>query len=241
MNLLDAMRGKKLAFFLDYDGTLTPIVSRPEVAQLTREQREILRQLSEKYPVAIISGRDRQDVEALVGLPHLIYAGSHGFDIAGPNGLKVERGDERTVTEAEKALQPLKKIPHLILERKKYAIAIHYRQCDPAFLPQIEQKVKEVQTQFPALRMKRGKMVLELQPDIDWDKGKAVLHLIDLMKLGNEVHPVYIGDDTTDEDAFLALKGRGITIGLKEKTAALYQLKNPEEVYHLFQSLLTAA
>ncbi|MEE9219877.1 MAG: trehalose-phosphatase, partial [Acidobacteriota bacterium] len=84
------LRGRRPAVFLDYDGTLTPIVSRPELATLPAAMREVLKEVAARVPVAIVSGRDRRDVEALVGLEGLIYAGSHGFDITGPNGLRME-------------------------------------------------------------------------------------------------------------------------------------------------------
>lgn len=239
--IAEALRGKKLAFFLDYDGTLTPIAERPEFALLKEEQREILKRLAEKYPVAIISGRDRENVAALVGLPGLYYAGSHGFDIAGPSEFIVEMGEEYlpALALAANRLATLKSIPGLQIERKKFAIAIHFRQCDPAKIPEIEQRVQEVQRRIPALRLRKGKMIFELQPDIDWDKGKAVLHLIELMGLGREVIPVFIGDDATDEDAFNALP-EGVTIGVfpeNTKTAARYRLTHPDEVFLLFQWL----
>ncbi|MEX0607569.1 MAG: trehalose-phosphatase, partial [Halofilum sp. (in: g-proteobacteria)] len=82
--------GKRLAVFLDYDGTLTPIVADPRQAALDEAVRATIHELARSCTVAIVSGRDRADVEALVGIDTLIYAGSHGFDIAGPNGLHKE-------------------------------------------------------------------------------------------------------------------------------------------------------
>ena len=78
------LREKRPAVFLDYDGTLTPIVARPELAVLAEEMRRTVRTLAARCPVAIVSGRDRTDVQRLVRIEGLIYAGSHGFDIAGP-------------------------------------------------------------------------------------------------------------------------------------------------------------
>ncbi|MGH8721137.1 MAG: trehalose-phosphatase, partial [Burkholderiales bacterium] len=85
-SILRAAAGRRLAVFLDYDGTLTPIVERPEDAVLAAQTRAVLRALGQRHAVAIVSGRDLADVRARVGLEGLHYAGSHGFDIAGPRG-----------------------------------------------------------------------------------------------------------------------------------------------------------
>src|SRR3954470_7999777 len=96
LNLIDeiiaAAAEKRLAVFLDYDGTLTPIVSQPEDAWLTDSMRETLRSLAARVPVAILTGRDLDDVRGLVLVDGIVYAGSHGFDIAGAGGLRRELG-----------------------------------------------------------------------------------------------------------------------------------------------------
>src|SRR5690606_15157717 len=85
---------RPLAVFLDYDGTLTPIVPHPADAFLTPEMRRMIAALAERFPVAVISGRDRPDVAARVGLGTLYYAGSHGLDIAGPSVSHTAPGAE---------------------------------------------------------------------------------------------------------------------------------------------------
>src|SRR5262245_65261350 len=87
-----ARRDDRLAVFLDYDGTLTPIVSRPEDAWLPDAMRQTLRSLAARLPVAILSGRDLDDVRGRVHVDGIVYAGSHGFDIAGAGGLRRELG-----------------------------------------------------------------------------------------------------------------------------------------------------
>lgn len=235
---------QKIAIYLDYDGTLTSIVSRPDLAVLSEVRRSALQALSEKYPVAVISGRDRQDVEKLVGLKEMYYAGSHGFDISGPH-MKMEQGEEflPDLDNAENELKlSMKGILGVLIERKKYAIAIHYRQVDLQYVDGIEETVSEIKEKFPRLRMACGKKIFELQPNLDWNKGKALMHLLDVMQLNREeVLPIYIGDDLTDEDAFEVLIGRGVGISVqdtKQKTFASFTLKNPDEVYLLFERML---
>jgi trehalose-phosphatase len=191
------------------------------------------------FPVAIISGRDRADVENLVGIKGLVYAGSHGFDIAGPGGLKREyEGAAKFVPaldEAEKRLrEALKGIEGVMVERKRYAIAVHYRLVAEDQAAAVEQAFDAVLNEVGQLRRTAGKKVFEMRPQLAWDKGKAVLWLLGELGLDRpDVTPVYIGDDETDEDAFAALAGRGIGIlvaDAPQKTHAAYRLESPDAV-----------
>lgn len=233
--------------FLDYDGTLTPIVARPQDAELAPAVRETVVRLAQVCPVAIISGRDLADVRALVGVDGIVYAGSHGFEIAAPDGT-VAGGNERdrylpTLSQAEGELEALlAEVPGAQIERKKYSIAVHYRNVAAADLPAIEDAVRAVLQRYPTLRDLPGKKVHDLQPRIDWDKGKAVLHVLRALGLDRPaVLPVYIGDDITDEDAFAALRTRGVGIVVREEprpTAATLALDHPRDVHRLLAALL---
>jgi trehalose 6-phosphate phosphatase len=241
-----AGRGDQLAVFLDYDGTLTPIVSRPDQAVLLNSTRAILRTLSAKVPVAILSGRELKDVRKRVDIEGLVYAGSHGFDIAGPHGLRRQEAKEFSpaLDFAEKEIQEkLAGIPGALIERKCFSIAAHYRKVNERDFHKLERAVSEVAARYQELRMIDGKKVYELLPNIDWDKGKAVLWLLE--KLGLErPNPIYIGDDRTDEDAFRALEQRGVGIVVSEEpraTAANYSLKDPTEVERFLRELGAAA
>jgi trehalose-phosphatase len=109
-------------------------------------------------------------------------------------------------------------------------------------LPKVERAVSEVAAQHPELRSMKGKKVYELQPDIDWDKGKAVLWLLKILGLEQaNVLPIYIGDDRTDEDAFRAIGEKGAGILVSEQppaTAASYLLKDPTEVHEFLRELV---
>jgi trehalose 6-phosphate phosphatase len=243
--------GKQLAVFLDYDGTLTPIVSRPEDAVLDREVRQTLKELADQCFVAVISGRDLKDVQNLVGLGDIYYAGSHGFDIAGPRGqhLEYQLGKEflPALDKAEKSLRDRleKKITGVQVERKKFSIAVHYRRAARGTVREVEEAVDQAKKESDRLRKSSGKKIFELQPDIDWHKGKALLWLLEQLGIDRpEVIPFYVGDDVTDEDAFKVLKDRGIGIAVQEApapTAARYRLRNPDEVQQFLKALITYA
>ena len=241
-----AARSGQVAVFLDYDGTLTPIVSQPESAFLSGSMREALRGMAARTPVAILSGRDLDDVRQRVDIDGIIYAGSHGFDIAGPRGLCRQAATEfsPSLDLAEKQLhKALDRIPGARIERKHFSIAAHYRNVKENNVSAVRQAVAEVVARHRDLRRIDGKKVCELLPDIDWDKGKAVLWLLEALgfERGN-VRPVYIGDDSTDEDAFRALEPCGVGIIVAEqsqRTVARYMLKDPGEV-ELFLRKLTA-
>ena len=234
-------------FFLDYDGTLTPIVNRPEDAALSEEMRHLLRRLARLCTVAIVSGRDRQTVKNFVQLDELIYAGSHGFDITGPNNMNMQHeAGQAALPELDAAEQELQeRLSHISgaqVERKKYAIAVHYRNVETEDVPGVKQIAEEILKQHPNLRKGGGKKIVELKPDIDWDKGKALLWLLNELKLDTpDIVPIYIGDDLTDEDAFRVLQSRGLGILVGEygeETAAFYTLNSVQEVQRFLNEVI---
>ncbi len=235
----------RLAVFLDYDGTLAPIVSHPEDAWLSDSIRQTLLELVARMPVAILSGRDLDNVRRRVDVADIVCAGSHGFDIAGAGELRRQLGAaylpvlDMAETELREALD---EIPDSQLERKHFSVAAHYRNVKENDAFRVALAVDAVAARHRELRRINGKKVYELLPDIEWDKGKAVLWLLDTLGLeqGN-VLPIYIGDDRTDEDAFRALKGRGVGILVSDEsqpTSATYSLKNPSEVERFLRVLI---
>lgn len=233
------LRDVRPVVFLDYDGTLTPIVDRPEQATLGESMRDALCALADRCDVAVISGRDLADVRRLVGLDNLIYAGSHGYDIVGSDGRQRQREEGVEALPALDQAEPmlreqLKDIPGARVERKRFAIAAHYRNAADRNIPRIEQAMNEAVEKHAGLRKRGGKKIFELLPDADWNKGRAVLWLLETLGPGGaESLPIYIGDDVTDEDAFVALRSRGVTALVSDsssRTAADYRLRDSEEV-----------
>ncbi len=249
-DIVDSAQHKQLVIFLDFDGTLTPIVSRPEDAHLSDTMRTVLQELARTWTVAIVSGRDLEDVRQRVHLEQLYYAGSHGFEIAGPNGFQAIYGPAQAfltdLDQAEGALRNrLDGIAGVQVERKHFAIAVHYRRASEADVDTIAAVVDGIQQTHPALRRTGGKKVFELRPDLDWHKGTALFWLLEAMDLDrNDVLAVYIGDDVTDEDAFLALRDAGIGIivtdGSSRHTAARYALAHTEAVGAFLEALAGA-
>ncbi len=243
----DALLGtKKLVFFLDYDGTLTPIVEKPHLAVLSEEMRGILKELSSKCVTAIVSGRGREDVENLVAIDGLFYAGSHGFDIRGKDFSLIQPQAEETIPLILEIVEYLSKaisgIDGVLIENKKFSVAVHYRLVRENNLPLIEDFVRAIVKKHPCLRLMHGKKVFEIMPAIDWNKGKAVRWIMQALKINwSDTTVVYIGDDTTDEDAFRVARARGLSILVSEgsqPSAADFRVSSPDEVKRLFKDII---
>lgn len=244
--LMQIKGNRKIAIFLDYDGTLTPIISDPDSAELPDDNREIITDLSNITPVTIISGRDLRDLKSKVEINTVIYAGSHGFDITGPDGLEMVHDSEKEVTpaldDAEKRLnEELKDIRGAKIERKKFAIAVHYRNVEQKYVQEIKDAVQKEAGRHGILKTGSGKKVLELKPNINWNKGYALNWLTEKLGWNREKYlRIYLGDDITDEDGFEALSedGIGILVGTHgEKTSASFALRNTNEVTKFLQHL----
>jgi alpha,alpha-trehalase len=236
------------AFFLDYDGTLTPIVERPEDALMPADTRAVIERLVPVAPIAMISGRDVSFVLEQVDVDGALYAGSHGFDIVGPATVQVDTGTKAgfdsflpVLEEAQDELAAgLAGIAGARIERKKFAVAVHYRQVADEDVARVEHVVDTVLSVHSKLRKSGGKKVFELRPDVEWDKGKAVLFLLEGLAREKEYAPIYIGDDLTDEDAFAAIAGLGVGIVVGEgsrRTAAEYSLSDTLEVARFLERM----
>jgi trehalose 6-phosphate phosphatase len=247
--LFSILNKKKPVIFLDYDGTLTPIVQRPEDALLSEEMKHMLGELAKVFTVAVVTGRDKEDVEQLIGLDQLIYAGSHGYIISGPDGMQMEHPDsgrlipelDRMEKDIEEALEG--KTEGVQIDRKRYAIGIHYRNAREGDEALVFDVVDMILEKYRGYKKGEGKKIVEVKPDLDWHKGKAVDWILQALELdeNDEIIPVFIGDDLTDEDAFESLKGKGIGIlvgGHGKPTAAAYSLKNVFQVRAFFDRLI---
>ncbi|KAI4327098.1 hypothetical protein L6164_019598 [Bauhinia variegata] len=240
--IVDRAKNNKIAIFLDYDGTLSPIVDNPDCAFMSESMRATVRSVAKYFPTAIISGRSRDKVFDLVKLTELYYAGSHGMDIIGPacdSLSKVhpdcvksrdDQGKEITLFQPAREFISLidqvfktlveitKDIKGAKVENHKFCVSVHYRNVEENNWTAIGQRVHDVVKDYPRLRLTHGRKVLEVRPMIDWNKGKAVEFLLESLGFTDRdsVLPIYIGDDKTDEDAFKVLResqqGYGILV-----------------------------
>jgi alpha,alpha-trehalase len=238
--LIGVVGGRQPLVCLDFDGTLSEIVSDPGVATLVPGAAKALENLAVQCPVAILSGRDLADIRDRVGLPDLWYAGSHGFELVGPDGSQHNNDAAAAAvpvleTAATELCDELKHIAGARVEHKRYAVAVHYRNVAPERVGEIVATTHRC-GQRHGLRATGGRKVVELRPDIDWDKGAALAWIGDQIHQTGRVLPIYVGDDLTDEDAFDAVRFNGVTVVVRHDedggrpTAAQFTLNNPTEV-----------
>ncbi|HEX2164317.1 MAG TPA: trehalose-phosphatase [Thermoanaerobaculia bacterium] len=243
------LAGRRPVVFLDFDGTLAPIVERPEEAGMPEPTRRAVERLAARVPVAVVSGRRREDVAAKVGMPGLVYAGSHGFDLGGPGFAEEVAPELPPLVERVAAglAEELANVPGVEVEPKRWTAAVHYRRAAAADVPRVRTAVERAAAAHPELVVAGGKKVFEVRPALAWDKGRAVLHLLARLGLdGPAALPVYLGDDVTDEDAFRALAerpGGGVGVRVADEpadSAAQYSLASPAEVPELLDRIADA-
>jgi trehalose 6-phosphate phosphatase len=239
---------RRLFLFLDYDGTMTPIVDQPEKAFLSLDNKRILRELAE-YPlwnVAIVTGRALSDIRRLIELEDICYVGNHGFEIEAP-GIHFKKFDFSPTKEIFDYLKwqinkELAFFKGAFIEDKEINLCIHYRQLNENKIDLLKTVLNNITVPFflkDQIRIDIDRKTFEIKPPIDWDKGKAVLWLLN-QKRYEGFFPLYIGDSMTDEDAFRVLQNKGITIrvGKSSRSCASYYVNDYKEVTVLLKGLL---
>jgi trehalose 6-phosphate phosphatase len=186
------------AIMLDVDGTLAPIVARPELARVPDETRAELRRLVGRYAlVACISGRTAEDARKIVGVGGPVYVGVHGLELA---------------PEAERWRGPLHEFAESVdwpVEDKGLAVVFHYREADDEEAALTALRGVAARAEALGLQTQFGRKVLEVRPPVEADKGTAVRAL--LVERGLR-RALYAGDDTTDLDAFRGLDGLDVSV-----------------------------
>lgn len=236
----------KLLLMTDYDGTLVPIRERPELAvagpALLKAIKGVLKKPGVK--LAVVSGRDAAELKKLLPVEGIFFAGCHGAEIVIPSGEKFTVVDEKMLAPvlevvAGKALDSIEGRDGFLVERKRASVALHYRLADPAAVPKVLEdfvmSVRPVVTKHN-LEFIAGKKVIEVRPK-GVNKGETVKYLT---CVNPGYYPVYVGDDTTDEDAFRAVREKGLGVlvsAYKRLTAASRWLRGPNEVIRFLQML----
>ncbi|CAH8309579.1 unnamed protein product [Eruca vesicaria subsp. sativa] len=256
--IVNAAKGKQIVMFLDYDGTLSPIVEDPDKAYITHEMREVVKNVALNFPTAIVTGRSIDKVRSFVKLSEIYYAGSHGMDIEGPtNENTYGESNQGVLFQSAREFVPMiekvvkileektKGIPGAMVENNKFCLSVHFRRVDEKRWTALAEQVKSVLIDYPQLKLTQGRKVLEIRPTIKWDKGQALNFLLKSLgfEKSEDVVPVYIGDDRTDEDAFKVLRERGQGFGIlvskvpKESNAS-YSLQDPAQVNEFLKRLV---
>jgi trehalose-phosphatase len=233
---------RSLYLFLDYDGTLSPIVRDPARAVLALGMKRRLERLVRhgRCRIAVISGRALSDIRDRVGIAGIVYGGNHGLEVEGAGvsfRCPVPPAARRALAEMRGRLEKaLASVPGAFMEDKGLSLTVHVRKVKRADLPAVERAVAEAAGPYRipgGVDVRPGKEVFEVLPCVAWDKGKTVLCLLKEGAVGGEAPwPVCMGDDRTDEDAFRAVRGKGVTVfvGEPRTTEARYYLRNIGEV-----------
>jgi trehalose 6-phosphate phosphatase len=234
-------RWKKILLLTDYDGTLTPIVSRPELAVLNKSVRKLLLFISRKrrFEVGILSGRSIAQLKNLIGLEGIIYSGNHGFEIEFGGKILVPPEARKAAATLQKIYRSLSKRfsnnRQVIIEDKGVAVALHYRLLkSPAEIKKLKKMFKDIVGPYltdKKVQVISGKKVLEVQPFSGMDKATALRWIVS--RFGKKkTLVIYLGDDLADEGAFSVMGKKEISIfvGKKKRSKARYFLKNTGEV-----------
>lgn len=251
--LKSRLKDRHLFLFLDYDGTLAPLMPRPNDAILPDETRLVLSELSgeRNLLLAVVSGRKLDDVKRKVGLERIIYSGNHGLELSSPKVKFEELASPgyRCILRSirDDLVRRLSGVPGVVIEDKDITLSIHYRMVEQGNIPVVKTLFHEatiVHLIRGKIKVKEQKAILEVWPPVNWDKGKIVNWLLARQELAadsGDRFPVYVGDDMTDEDAFRALKCRGLTVFVRNRpgdSAADYYLRDQAEVAQLLKRLL---
>lgn len=229
---------------LDFDGTLAPIVTHAADAAPTEANLQAVRILAARPDtrIAVISGRGLDDAASRLPVEGIAFAGNHGMEIRGPGIEHLHPGAsaarEALAASRDAIAAAIADVPGAWVEDKRLTLSIHYRSTPESLHGRVVEATRAA-ARAAGLRITEGKRIIEVRPDTDWDKGRALLWLIDTLRIPAASPVLYIGDDATDEDAFRALRGRGagILVGEPRPSAASFRIASPAAVAALLERL----
>ncbi|PKB84327.1 MAG: trehalose-phosphatase [SAR202 cluster bacterium Io17-Chloro-G9] len=231
----------QVLLLFDYDGTLTPIVPEPGEAKLPPVVTHLLEELAAgtKFLVGVVTGRSLADIQGRIGIPGLIYAGNHGLEIQGPGLDFVHEAAVRLAPIQEpiavKLQEAMAGLTGAIVEPKGLTLTVHYRMTPDSQLERVERAFASTVAPYVdsgSVKITAGKKVLEVRPNVDWDKGKAIAKLSETFPGASQT--LFFGDDLTDEDGFKVVQDSGgiaVFVGpARQPTVAWHRLDSPGEV-----------
>ncbi|KAG5893359.1 hypothetical protein JTB14_000124 [Gonioctena quinquepunctata] len=229
----------KLALLLDYDGTLTPIVAHPDLAKIPLETKSVLQRLSQvpQIFIAVISGRAVSNVKEMVGLDGVTYAGNHGLEVLYPDGStyshQLPQDFDGQMNLLIKNLEEKVVRDGAWIENKGSSLTFHFRQTPENLREEIERIAFKI-IEDANFKVGKAHCALEARPKVDWNKGKVALLLLE-KKYGanwkNGTKVIFIGDDTTDEDAMRELK---------DAAAATFRIASSVNITSFAEKLLSS-
>jgi len=236
----------RIALLLDFDGTISEIVPRPEDAEIAPQIRPTLMALASRrdFNVAVVSGRALADVRARTGIENVIYVGNHGLEIeAGSTRFREPHAESLRRELRSLSLQlklALAETDGLELEDKGLTLSVHYRRVPDQLHHWVRAVTNGAAARSRSFQCREGNMVLEIKPQINWNKAYAAKWILREV-LPSSALAIYIGGDVTDEDAFAALpEGITIRVGEPGDSRAQYHLPDVAAVGQFLQWLTQA-
>ncbi|XP_058453158.1 uncharacterized protein LOC131431452 [Malaya genurostris] len=239
---------QRIALILDYDGTLAELTSHPNLTAMTPEMKQTLSNIvnSGKVFVAVISGRDVDGVKQKIGIENMIYSGNHGLEVLYPNGTRHNQGISKELADnfTKMVDQLTTELAHdgAWVENKKVTITFHYRQVDPALVPDMQAKAKRIIESY-GYKANIAHACIEGKPPIMWNKGFAAEYILkaNFDENWRNRKVIFAGDDTTDEDVMKTIKGTGRSFRVSKnpniETHADFVIPSVQSVYHLLKWL----
>lgn len=252
-DLAARLSGSPCLILLDVDGTLAPIVERHDQAAVPPATQRIIATLASKpgVHIALVSGRSVADARRMVGVERVWAVGNHGSETMTPDGnLAIDpqvASYRSAIAQVASTLEPLiAMVPGVVLENKTWTLSVHYRLANPGVVPRLRGAITELARRH-SLRVMEGKMIFEVRPPVQVDKGTAVVSLATQLGGFDEgASMLFIGDDTTDEDGFRVLRDRvpgAVTVRVFDgelataDTAAEFMVQGTEGVRRMLEWL----
>jgi trehalose 6-phosphate phosphatase len=251
-------RAEHVLLATDFDGTLAPIVSDPELAQMSVLDRDALRAIcaNDGYSVAIVTGRQMEEIRRLVQLDDVYYAANYGMEIDGPDGFRFREPEGERIRSLVTSLAPqlsdsLADISGVVVENKALSITVHHRHVAAEFLTTVSRRVSEITAPAVSgghIRVSNGnRQAIEIVPVNATNKGIAIALILEHVgKTGIQPWPMYMGDDVMDEQGFRLVNDRGgasiiISPGGKDETEAQFFANKPADVSQLISRMVSVS